>query len=103
MAWKKTAADRKRDTAVYQDPEYRRNRPLAMQRDKWRCQLRYEGCAGAASQCDHKKSAAEGGTSELSNLQAVCKPCHGKRTARQGGGFRAGQQADPEPRPRTGW
>jgi len=102
VAWQKTADDRKRDTQVYDNPEYRRNRPLAMKRDQWRCQLRLPGCAGAASQCDHIVQPGQGGGHGLGNLRAVCKPCHAKRTADQSNtGAKAA--ADPQPQPRTAW
>lgn len=102
MTWEKTAADRKRDAQVYDNPEYRRNRPLAMKRDQWRCQLRLSGCAQAASQCDHIVQPSHGGGHGLDNLRAVCKPCHAVITARQsnGGTKVAG---DPKPQPRTTW
>jgi 5-methylcytosine-specific restriction endonuclease McrA len=103
VAWNKTQADRERDARVYDSPEYRRNRPLAMKRDRWRCQLKIPGtCIGAASQCDHRIQPSEGGGHDLGNLRAACKPCHAKRTAGQS---RAGTKAagDPEPQPRTDW
>ena len=102
MAWSKTAADRQRDAAVYDNPEYRRNRPLAMRRDRWRCQLRLPGCVGAASQCDHITQPDQGGGHGLGNLRAVCKTCHGKRTAQQSN-TGTGSRADPQPQPRTAW
>ena len=102
MAWSKTAADRQRDAAVYDSPEYRRNRPLAMKRDRWRCQLRLPGCAGAASQCDHIIQPDNGGGHGLANLRAVCKPCHAKRTAQQSNTGGSGK-TDPQPQPRTAW
>lgn len=102
MAWKKTEAARQRDAAVYDTPEYRRNRKLAMKRDQWRCQLRFTGCAGAASQCDHIIQPDQGGGHGLANLRAVCKPCHAKRTAQQSNAH-SGSRADPQPQPRTAW
>lgn len=102
MTWQKTPADRQREKQSY-GAGYRRSRAIAMRRDNWRCQLRYEGCAGSASQCDHIINVASGGTHDPANLRAVCQPCHLRHTARQGGGWRAGQPADPDPRPRTGW
>lgn len=102
MTWRKTAADRQRDAQVYDNPEYRHNRPLAMKRDQWRCQLRLAGCAGAASQCDHIIQPSQGGTHQLANLRAVCKPCHARRTAQQSNtGTKAA--GDPQPQPRTNW
>ena len=74
-----------------------------MRRAQWRCELRMDGCAGAASECDHIVAVAEGGGDDLANLRAACKPCHARRTAQQGGGFRHGRQADPDFQPRTKW
>lgn len=99
MAWKKTPASRKQDAAVYDNPEYRRNRPLAMKRDRWRCQLRYPGCTLAASQCDHIIRPEDGGGHELANLRAVCKTCHAKRTAEQGNEARRGRPKNADPAP----
>lgn len=99
MAWNKTAADRQRDAQTYDNPEYRRNRPLAMKRDQWRCQLRLPGCAMAARECDH---IIQGGGHSLANLRAVCKPCHAKRTAGQSN-TGTSSKTDPRPQPRTAW
>ena len=71
MPWRKTDADRDRDRRNY-GTAYRRNRDAAMRRDNWRCQLRLDGCQGAASQCDHIVSVADGGSSDVSNLRAAC-------------------------------
>lgn len=105
MPWKKTDADRRRDAQTYDSAEYRRNRPIAMRRDKWRCQLRYQGCTGTASQCDHIIRPEDGGSNDLANLRAVCKTCHGKRTAEQGNEARKGKpkNADPAPTSRIIW
>jgi 5-methylcytosine-specific restriction endonuclease McrA len=104
MPWANDRQARRRSDAAYGSPEYRRNRTAAMRRDNWRCQLRLPGCAGAASQCDHIIGVAEGGTHALANLQAVCRPCHDRKTAQQGRGYRTGRTArDPAPRPRTAW
>ena len=103
MAWRKTPADRQRDAKTYDNPEYRRNRPLAMKRDRWQCQLRLPGCAGAASQCDHITQPEHGGGHSLANLRAVCKACHATRSARQGNDAKSGSRPDPQPQPRTTW
>ncbi len=116
MPWTKTPADRARDAKTYDNPEYRRNRPLAMKRDRWRCQLRYRaectcsnpdcrrfhGCISAARECDHIVQPRDGGGHGLANLRAACKPCHGKRTAQQSN-TGTGSRADPQPQPRTAW
>ena len=106
MPWQNGREDRRRSDATYGDPEYKRNRPLAMKRDRYRCQLRLAGCLGGASECDHIVGVAEAGTHPhaLSNLRAVCVPCHRTRTADQGGGFRSATSTrDPAPQPRTTW
>jgi hypothetical protein len=98
--WQKTPGDRRRDNAVY-NAEYRRKRLECLRRANWRCEIRLDGCQGAASECDHVEQA--GNDPRHERLRAACKSCHGKVTARQGRGARAGQQADPEPRPKTDW
>ena len=55
-----------------------------LERDSFRCQLRYDVCVGRASQVDHIVQPEAGGTSDPSNLRAVCRPCHARRTGRQG-------------------
>jgi 5-methylcytosine-specific restriction endonuclease McrA len=56
-----------------------------MKRDRFQCQLRYPGCVGRATEADHIVSVADGGEHTLENARAVCKPCHRRRTAQQGG------------------
>lgn len=51
-----------------------------MRRDTHRCQIAGPGCAGEAIQVDHIVPVFEGGVNELSNLQAVCGPCHEVKT-----------------------
>lgn len=104
MPWANSPEDRSRSAQVY-GAEYRRNRTLALRRDKWRCQIRLPGCTGAASQADHIIPVSEGGTHDVSNLRAACKSCHQKTTAQQGRGYRRrpGPPADPQPRPTTQW
>lgn len=63
-------------------PESRRR---ALERDGYRCQLRYADiCIGRASQVDHIVQPEAGGTNDLGNLRSVCRPCHARRTGRQG-------------------
>lgn len=106
MPWTKTPQDRRRDSRTYGSPEYKRNRTLAMRRDKWRCQIQEPGiCIGAASTCDHIVPVTQGGTHRLDNLRAACGPCHARKTADEGGGARSQDRApsDPAPTPRTAW
>ena len=100
MAWSKTAAQRQRDTAVY-DSAYRKRRLACLKRANWRCEIRIPGkCIGAASECDHTAQAAN--DPQHKQLRAACKPCHAVVTARQSNAGN-GSRADPQPQPRTAW
>lgn len=111
MAWKKTAADRVRDAAVYGDPEYKRNKKLVRKRSGGRCEVIENGrpCGSRDRvQCDHVKPLSQGGTHHLGNLRDICRTHHAKKTAQEGGGYRkAGRrgrrEADPVLTPRTKW
>lgn len=57
-------------------------RKVVLRRDKNLCQSCYKlGRLSEASAVDHIKPKAKGGTDDLSNLQAICKPCHNRKTA----------------------
>lgn len=87
---------------LYNTSEYRRKRLACLQRASWKCELRLDGCQGAASQADHIHGLAN--DPDHQHLRAVCRSCHGKRTAQQGRGYRAGNgPEDPQPRSRTNW
>jgi 5-methylcytosine-specific restriction endonuclease McrA len=104
MPWQNDREARRQSDATYQDPEYKRNRPIAMRRDQYRCQIRSAGCLGGATMCDHIVNRASGGGHGVANLQAACAPCHAAKTAREGGGYRSGSSTrDPSPQPRTAW
>ena len=95
----------KKDPA-YNTAEYRRARLECLRRARWRCQIRLEGCQGAASEADHEAGLAS--DPHHRTLRAACTSCHRKVTAQQGKGARAvksGRQVapDPKPRPRTRW
>ena len=102
MPWHKAPEDRQRDARRY-GATWRRARDAALRRARGRCEIRLEGCAGAASQVDHVDGVEN--DPRHKNLRAACDPCHKKITAQQGKGFRAGgtPPADPQPRPRTAW
>jgi hypothetical protein len=96
MPW--TKAD---DNPAYHTAAWRRARERALRNAEWKCEIRLEGCAGAASQVDHVDGiAADPGHT---NLRASCVPCHRKVTAQQGGGYRGKPKPDPRPAPRTQW
>lgn len=66
-------------------------RRRVLDRDQHRCQLRYSGCLGVATEVDHVRNVAAvlhaGGTRQQaddpSNLAAVCSSCHSIKTARE--------------------
>lgn len=107
MPWQNTPDKRQRDAQVY-GPEYRRNRDTACRRAGGRC----EGChhRHPRLQCDHKNNTGDGPPDHsLTNLQMLCVgpgscQCHEKKTAREGGGYRAGKKHDDPPlQTRTQW
>jgi 5-methylcytosine-specific restriction protein A len=57
--------------------QWKRLRLRVLKRDKGRCQLRYDGCTGRATQVDHIISTAAGGAElDPNNAHAVCMHCH---------------------------
>jgi 5-methylcytosine-specific restriction endonuclease McrA len=110
MPWDKTPADRRRDAATYQDPEYRRNRPLAIKRAGGRCELITSGrrCGSTdRTSVDHIIPVTQGGTHHLDNLRVLCKPHHLQKTAQEGKGYRKPGRRTPRKDPvlvtRTKW
>lgn len=67
---------RKRTPRVYDDPEYRRNRPIALERAGDRCEAVDRGLRCPVTvelSVDHIRAAALGGGHELPNLQVLCQ------------------------------
>lgn len=52
-------------------------RACILKRDKYRCQIRLEGCSVIATDVDH---IARGDNHSLENLRAACSGCHKKKT-----------------------
>ncbi|WP_338601660.1 HNH endonuclease signature motif containing protein [Saccharopolyspora sp. SCSIO 74807] len=52
-----------------------------MRRDAYTCHIKGPDCVGVATDVDHIRP---GDRHELSNLQAACKPCHARKSAREG-------------------
>jgi 5-methylcytosine-specific restriction enzyme A len=80
------AWQRKSKAAVY---DYRGSWPVirkqVLERDGYQCLLRFAGiCIGKATEVDHILQPGAGGTDDLENLRAVCRPCHARRTGQQG-------------------
>ncbi|MEI6450167.1 MAG: HNH endonuclease signature motif containing protein [Actinomycetes bacterium] len=61
--------------AGYYDRDFARNRPLAYKRDEGRCRRCGFEVAPRAYICDHVLALSDGGTSDLDNLQTLCRPC----------------------------
>lgn len=74
--------------------EHKAWRRAVLDRDHWRCQLKYPGCEGKATQADHVVPVAFGGQTTMENSQAVCVPCHKAKTQAESreGKRRAGYQ-----------
>lgn len=59
-------------------------RERILKRDGFLCQpCSKEGRTRIAKEVDHIRSLAQGGTDHPSNLQAICIPCHRKKTAEE--------------------
>jgi len=61
-----------------------------LRRDGHRCQLRWPGCIGTATEVDHR---TPGDDHREINLQAVCTPCHRKKSSREGNAAQARRRA----------
>lgn len=61
---------------------HRARRLRVLKRDRYQCQLRYDCCIGTATIADHTVALALGGTDEV--MQAACKPCHDRKSSREG-------------------
>ena len=44
-------------------------------------------CGAPATEVDHKDGSGPRGNNDWSNLEAMCKPCHSRKTALHDGGF----------------
>ncbi|ALU70518.1 hypothetical protein H351_15495 [Rhodococcus erythropolis R138] len=73
-------------------PGHRNRRSAVLARDKERCQLRYEGCTGKATEADHIVNIESGGAEDIANMQAVCSTCHKHKTAQESAAARRANQ-----------
>jgi 5-methylcytosine-specific restriction protein A len=81
MAWPTTS----RQSRGY-DAAWDRLRKRILRRDRYLCQpCAREGRVTAATEVDHLKRKADGGTDDPSNLEATCSPCHSAKTAAEKG------------------
>lgn len=64
---------------------WRKLRESILKRDGYLCvKCRGEGRLVEATDVDHIKAKAHGGTDDPGNLQALCAPCHREKTATEG-------------------
>lgn len=64
--------------------EWRKLRLIALERDRYLCQLCLkQGWYVSATTVDHIVAKAHGGTDHLNNLQSLCEACHKAKTARE--------------------
>ena len=79
MAWDRTS----RHTRGY-GTAWDKLRVFVLRRDKGLCQTCLpNGRTELASQVDHIKPKAKGGTDDMSNLAAICGDCHRAKTQRE--------------------
>ena len=57
-------------------PGWQKARGQVLKRDGHRCQIQLPGCTGEATVVDHIRSAADGGSNEITNLRASCQSCN---------------------------
>ncbi len=81
--WENHQGGRNRHQRGY-GSDWDKKRRVILKRDKYLCQecLRV-GRAVPAKDVDHIKAKEHGGTDEESNLEALCRPCHQAKTARE--------------------
>jgi len=59
-------------------------RAQVLRRDRYRCQLREEGCTGRATQVDHIVNTAAGGAElDPDNCQSTCSHCNARKAQRE--------------------
>lgn len=82
--------NRRSDDRMYSQQWWRRLRQMVLRREPWCRMCRAEGRFTPATEVDHIVPVSKGGTNEMDNLQALCKSCHSKKTARDTGWSRRG-------------
>ena len=62
-------------------------RKSILERDNYLClHCQAKGVVSVATEVDHIKAKAHGGTDQPNNLQSLCAPCHKTKTATEGRG-----------------
>lgn len=68
---------------VYRHKAWRQVRPVVLERDGYRCQIKDKRCTGRATEVDHIVPFADGGALyDPDNLRAACKACNVGRAAK---------------------
>lgn len=57
---------------------WRRKRLAVLERDRFTCQTCHR--VDTTLECDHIVPVSQGGSDDMSNLEAICVPCHQKKT-----------------------
>ena len=66
--------------------QWEKLRKVILARDRYLCQACLaKGRPTPATHCDHIVSKAKGGTDDPANLQAMCAPCHSRKTIEERG------------------
>jgi 5-methylcytosine-specific restriction enzyme A len=65
---------------IYSSSTWRRVSKRVLERDGYQCQIGGDKCLGKATQADHVVPLSLDGLAyEMTNLRAVCQPCHSAR------------------------
>lgn len=86
------AVQRNREQAHYQTADWRAKRERILIRDAFVCRSCHRVVSGHEANVDHIVPLEDGGTDDDTNLQTLCRSCHGRKTRREqqrGGGGRA--------------
>jgi 5-methylcytosine-specific restriction protein A len=77
--------DKQRDSAAQRgyDRTWQRLRIMALRREPLCRHCKLKGKYEFATEVDHIVPLAAGGENTFSNLQALCKSCHSRKTARE--------------------
>jgi 5-methylcytosine-specific restriction endonuclease McrA len=105
MPWANDREARRRSDATYSTPEYKRNKAIVRRRSGGRCEGMGAGARCGSTdrvQCDHIVPVSVRVDHSVANLRDLCKPCHDRKTAQEGGGYRR-PAGDPPAQQRTAW
>ena len=86
-------------SAITNTAAWKRLRRAVLQRDRYTCQLRYDGCTRHATQVDHKVNTARGGAPlDPNNCSAVCAQCNARKASQEAANARRTRRAQ-QPKP----